>query len=312
MNEIEKDITKVLVFYDILEKPLTSLEIFKYLPAQKRQISFFEFKKILETSEPLKKIINRQAGLFFLFGRADLLKIREARMKENQLKLKKLKNISFILFFVPFLKMASLTGSLTLQNAKASSDFDLLVAAGENRLWTTRAFLIFITQVFGARRHGQKIKNRFCLNCFLTQNSLKIKKEAKARDFFSAQEYGRLIPVLEKESGVAAAFFKENRWLGDFLNFFPQPQNFLFKTKISFAKKIPAQVLESLLGGHAGDWLEKKMGDWQKKRISSKPPHLPEDQIFVDQDCLIFHPQSKSKKVLAEWQIKGNKLINQI
>jgi len=312
MNEIEKGIAQTLIFYDIFEKPLTPLEIFKYLPAQNRQISFFEFKQILKTSESLKKIMNSQAGLFFLAGRTDLLKTREKRMKESQLKFKKLKNISFVLFFIPFLKMAALTGSLTIQNAKFSSDFDLLVVAEKNRLWLTRAFLIFFTQIFNIRRHGQKIKNRFCLNCFLTRDSLEIKEGAKPRDFFSAQEYGRLIPILEKEDGAGKSFFKENRWLGRFLNFFPRPENFLFKKKVSRAKIIPAKMMERLLKGRMGDWLEKKTGEWQKRRIDSKPPSRPEDQIFVSPQCLIFHPQSKGERILDEWRTKEKKLINQI
>lgn len=312
MNEIEKGIVQTLIFYDIFEKPLTPLEIFKYLPLQNRQISFFEFKKALETSESLKKIKEERAGLFFLAGRSELLKIREKRIKESQLKLKKLKNISFILFFVPFLRMAALTGSLTIQNAKASSDLDLLAVARKNRLWTTRAFLIFFTQIFGVRRHGQKIKDRLCLNCFLTQDSLSIEKEAKPRDFFSAQEYGRLIPFLEKEPSIAAVFFKKNEWINEFLNFFPWPQNFLFKKRNSCFKEFPASFLEWGLAGKKGEWLEKKLGSWQNKRIEAKLSLSPEDQIFVSSRCLMFHPRSKGRKTMKEWREKEKIIIDQI
>ena len=312
MDNLEKSILQTLIFYDILEKPLTALEIFRYLPVQNRLVSFFELKQVLANSPEIKKLTEESRGLYFLSGQADLIEKREKRIKESQLKLKKLKEISWVLFFVPFLKMAALTGSLTLQNAKMSSDFDLLVVVKEGRLWTSRAFLILITQILGLRRYGQKTRDRFCLNCFLSQKHLKIEKEAKARDFFSAQEYGRLIPILENKPEIARDFFKENRWISEFINFFPWPQNFLSKKEVSYFKKFPVRILEWMLENRLGERLEEKLGSWQSRRINSKLSLSPEDQIFVGSQCLIFHPQSKSEKILRASHQKEKLLINRL
>ena len=387
MPVLKHAILSTLVYYDLLDRPLTELEIYRYLlafsqkveprrresaallysvagrnPAPKAihddrspasetrwpsgaRVSFFDFTQTLAEIVRTKKIECHQ-GLYFLpdhtnlsqagqqichagldpaskirknldsrfrgNDKIDIIKIREERLKLAQLKWKKLKKLARWLALVPFLRLAAVTGSLTAYNTRQDSDFDLLIVAKNGRLWLTRTLITALTSLMRARRHDQFTQDRICLNCYLTQEGLEIKPEAKPRDFHSAQEYGRLTPILEIEKGLYQKFLQKNSWLNQYLNFFPWTvEETAKKIKINRGLSSIRKAGERLLAGEAGDWLEKKLGAWQTQRINQKLQTEPADQIYISQQCLMFHPHSKSYRLLRAWQIKINALTNQ-
>lgn len=307
MNETEKAISTVIVYYDLLKRPLTLLEIFKYLPAQSRKICFSEFKNLIENSTFLKKHLQSEKGLYFLKQRETLIQIREKRTKISQIKWKKLQKAVKILALTPFLKLVAATGSLTAYNAKQESDLDLLIIAKDNRLWFTRIFLTTLAGLTGKRRHGKKTKDRICLNCYLTQSHLEIKRQTKPHDFHSAQEYSRLIPVLEIEKSIYEKFTASNKWLAEFCYAYPWTQkNTCKKIKPNYFLNRLRIAVEFLFQGKTGDKLEKKLGELQKKRMGKKRESSPSDQIYVSRDYLMLHPGSKSYSLMRELNEKIN------
>ncbi|MBU1102431.1 hypothetical protein KJ853_02130 [Patescibacteria group bacterium] len=304
MASLERAILPTLIYCDLLDRPLTDLEIYKYLLGPNQRVSFFDFKQTLTELVQTKKVESRN-GLFFFIKRSNIIKIREKRLKLAQLKWKKLKKLSRWLTLVPFLRLAAVTGSLTAYNTRRESDFDLLIVAKNGRLWLARTLITALTGLLGVRRHGTFTKDRICLNCYLTQDSLKIKPQAKPHDFHSAQEYGRLTPLLEIEKGLYQKFLQKNSWLNQYLNFYPWPNNQTAK-KIEPGKflSLIRETIEWLLEDATGNWLEKKLGAWQTQRIKKKSETEPADQIYVSNECLMFHPKSKSYELVQKWQAK--------
>jgi len=303
----EKSIIAPLVYYNLLDRPLTALEFFKYLRADGSEISFFEVRQQLKKTPD----ISQQNGLYFLIGGQRLIAIRQERLKLSQLKWKKLKKFGRFLTLAPFLRLAAVTGSLTADNTKELSDFDLLIVLKKNRLWLGRLLLTGLVGMLRRRRHGHLTQDRVCLNCYLTEDNLEITTRAKPRDFHSAQEYGRLTPILEIESGIYKNFTQTNIWLAAFLKNYPWSNNINAKkiqplTAFNYLRRI----FEWLFGGKIGDWLEGLAGQWQQKRINKKrqgeQPDL--DQVFVSNNCLMFHPQSKSDKLMREFNLKMQRL----
>lgn len=303
MTDQEKSTIAPLVYYDLLEHPLTALETFKYLRANGPEISFSDIR------QRLKKMpeIEQQNGLYFLAGRKILIATRQKRLKLTQLKWKKLKKLGRFLALTPFLRLAAVTGSLTAYNAKELSDFDLLIILKKNRLWLGRVLLTGLVGILRKRRHGQVTQDRICLNCYLTEESLEVTKEIKPRDFHSAQEYGRLTPLLQIKKGIYSNFTQVNLWLADFLKNYPWPNNVnAKKIQPPIIFNLIRQALEWPLAGKIGDWLEKIAGQWQSERINKKrqDEQPGRDQVFVSNDCLMFHPQSKSDKLMREFNLK--------
>jgi len=310
MTNLDHTILSTLIYYDLLDRPLTELEIFKYLAATADGVSFLSLKQALAGLVAAKRIEIKN-GLYFLPGRANLIKLREKRLKSAQLKWKKFQKLTRWLALVPFLKLAAATGSLTAYNTRQDSDFDLLIVTQRGRLWITRTLVTALCGLLGARRHDQLTQDRICLNCFLTQDNLEIKPEAKPRDFHSAQEYGRLTPILEIEAGVFQQFIQANSWLRQYLKYYPWPND-------PTAKRIePAWPInnlrrgfERLLDGWVGERLEKRLGNWQRRRIKQKTKDEPTDQIYVSNQCLMFHPRSKSYQLMKDFRQKIMELAN--
>lgn len=308
MTKLEKAILAPLVYYDLLDRPLTAVETFKYLCALAPEISFFKVRQELKSSWPLNDRLRKKEGLYFLAGRQRLIKIRQKKLKLAQLKWKKLKRLGCFLALSPFLRLAAVTGSLTAYNTQTSSDFDLLIILKKNRLWLGRLLLTGLVGLLGRRRHGTLTQDRLCLNCYLTEEKLEITPKIKPRDWHAAQEYGRLTPLLEIESGLYKKFVASNLWLADFLKNYPWPNDLGAKRLRSglFSSAL-RQALEWLLEGSLGERLEMATGRWQKKRIQHKRPpekFLGGDQVFISDDCLMFHPQSKSDKLIREFNLK--------
>ena len=300
MKEMNGTIFAPLIYYDLLERPLTALETFKYLRAGGPEISFFGLREFLKKTD----LLNRQNGLYFLPGRQALLKTRQKRLKLAQLKWKKIKTAGRFLALSPFLRLAAVTGSLTAYNTKKASDLDLLVVLKSGRLWLGRLLLTGLVALIGQRRHGEKTQDRLCLNCYLADERLEITADAKPRDWHAAQEYSRLAPLLEIKNEVHENFTRQNQWLADFLEHYPWPNGanahkIISPTAYSFFRR----SLEWLLGGTMGDGLEKFTGTWQKKRINQKRrgEEPGRDQVFINDECLMFHPQSKSDKLMKEY-----------
>lgn len=292
-----------LIYYDLLDRPLTAVEIFKYLRAGNPEISFFSLREFLKKTGS----VSQCHGLYFLPGRQDTLKSRQSRLKFSQLKWKKLKSVGRYLALAPFLRLAAVTGSLTAYNAQLASDFDLLIILKRDRLWLGRLLLTLLIGALGKRRHGALTQNRLCLNCYLTEDNLEITGQAKPRDFHSAQEYGRLAPLLEIQPGLYKKFIQRNLWLADFLQNYPWPNEIgAKKIRPAIFFSWPRQIIEWLLAGWAGERLEKLSGRWQKKRINQKrqSEQPGQDQIFISDTCLMFHPQSKSARLMREFNIK--------
>lgn len=303
MTDTKETVLASLVYYDLLDRPLTALEIFKYLQAPGPEISFFGLRESLKNS----RLIGQRHGLYFLPGRQAVLKIRQKRLKLSQLKWKKLKAAGRYLPLAPFLRLVAITGSLTAYNSKEASDFDLLIVIKKNRLWLGRLLLTGLISTLGQRRHGEFTRNRLCLNCYLTEENLEIAANAKPRDWHAVQEYGRLTPLLENTGDIYKNFIQANSWLADFLKNYPWSNN-------QTAKKIKPliifiwlrQISERLLGGRVGDGLENLVARWQKERINKKREgeQPGRDQIFVSDHCLMFHPRSKSDRLMKEFNLK--------
>lgn len=170
------------------------------------------------------------------------------------------------LSFVPFLRLAALNGSMVRGEDTKKSDIDFLCVGETGRLYTVRFFATVFVALTGWRRHGKMIAGRICLNCFLcikkpdiTPKNLKSKKKV-------ARAYKYAIALVE-EGAIIEKFFKTNGW---FTKYTVPGQAYSEKLKNDEFKYYPIRrrkISEKLLSGKFGDFLEKKLMDYQIKRI---------------------------------------------
>lgn len=287
----EKSIIQTLAYYESLgQLPLSLVELYRYL--QKNPPERPTLIQVLKALKNLSSqgLICQEKGLFFLKNGAISYQQRICQQKISIKKWKKLKKITPYLNLVPYLRGLMASGSLVLENAKPESDIDLLVITKRGRIWTCRLLLSFFLEIIGQRRSPKHIKDRICLNHYLAEPWFEI----KLQNLSNAQLYAHLIPLINYQA--YQNFHQRNKWLQDFLysNFFDrqthQKRINQKKLKNRFYRRL-AKFFECSLDNKFGDWLEKKLANWQIARIERKTSDkkLAKNQLYLSDKALLFH-----------------------
>ena len=296
-SNLSKNILSTIVYYDILDYPMTSFEIWKYLMGDKKEgekNSLTLVVKSLESDE-LKKYIAHRRGFYFLRGRESLVRKRIERNKISQTKFKKVIRLAKWLRCVPFVRMIAVTGRVAMKNAESGSDLDFLIVLKRGRIFTGRTLATLLVHLLGKRRYADKITDRACLNYFLTDDALEI----SSKDIYSSSEYSFIFPVFGQET--FQKFQKENEWIRDF-----KPNWGI--GEVGNGKYVGDSRVIGVIRGifeKTFDWesLENFLRSWQMKRIENDPrTHQKGSAVMASDQALIFLPDPHGPKIYERFR----------
>jgi predicted nucleotidyltransferase len=304
-SQITKNILQTIIYYDILNFPLTSFETWKYLLAE-NSCTLGEVVEALE-SDDLKNSIEEFRGFYFLKGRKDLVERRIQCDKNSAVKFEIAEKAARWLRYTPFVKMLAVTGTLAMKNCEKDSDIDFFVVLEKGRIFTGRLLVTLIVHLIGRRRHGRKIKNRICLNYFITDESLEVQRQ----DLFAANEYCFIYTLLGHN--VFQKFCRTNlEWIKKLK---PNWQVSDLKPARYFVEhgglsSFIQKSFESLINILWGDRIEA----WQKRcqiaRIEGNPlTQKPGAYIEYTDQNLIFLPVPQGVRIEEEWQRRIKNIV---
>lgn len=112
--------------------------------------------------------------------------------------------------------MVAVTGNLAMDNAEKNDDIDLLIVTARKRLWLTRLLTNFLVEIVANRRrpNDKEVKDKICLNMFLTEDHLKI--PLKEQNLFTAHEVCQLKLLWQRKNSYQK-FIQKNLWSQKFL-----------------------------------------------------------------------------------------------
>jgi hypothetical protein len=302
LSATERKIIATIAYYDELDYPLTAFEVWKHLTnidgeigADKKQIDFGEIISILE-SKNIAGFIEQFRGFYFMKGRSELVEKCLRRNKVSSLKLKKLRRIAWILRCLPFVRMIAVTGRLAMKNSDKKSDWDIFVTLKKGRIWTGRTIFTIFVHLIGRRRYGNKIKDRICLNYFISDESFGIKTEKRPFEInlFSANEYSFMIPLFGFRK--FRRFQIRNSWIKKFKPNYEIPE-------VKSAKVVPDTHFSKIFRRCAEklidfDFLEKFLERLEMKKIIKNPKTSQEGSIVeASCDALVFLPEPQGKEI---------------
>ena len=311
LNFLEKAILATIVYYDVLDYPLTGFEVFKYLVnplhviAQIESVRNLQLEPLGEVSledvlkslknHSLEKFIGEKNGFYFLKGKNHLVKERIERQKIAAPRWKKIYKILKILQVVPFVKMIAVCNSLAIDNSKEEADIDFFIVIEKGRIWLTRFLITFLVWIKGEWRHKEKIANKICLSFYITDDALNLEQIAiKPYDIYLANWVTQLKPVYY-ENQIYRDFVFKNLWVKNYLMNFGKILNYHrpeFKKNrfLSFVKELSEKILK----GFFGNLIEKLLRFFQKSRISHKATqHEIPTAVIVSDKMLKFHENDK-------------------
>lgn len=301
-------IVATLVYHDILEMPLTTVEVCRYLFRPKE----IELNSTLLDVEQVLNSLVREGTLtfssgYYTFPSHENFIIRRIRSHAvSQIKWRRLRRIAWFLQAVPFLEMMAASGSLARELVKEDSDLDVLLVTRGGRIWTVRFIVTVVLDVLGLRRRPTgPTKNLVCLNHYLAQDALKLPYQS----IYTALEYTRIVPLFGEAQ--CWKFREENKeWIKKYLvHVLPDDTKHIKTVKNFFILKIFRKMGEIILGGFLGNLIEKWLGAEQKKRIT-RGIETSEvgGRVIASAMHLEFHPHSKEAPLLKEFNQKMTQL----
>lgn len=315
-STISKYILTTLAYYDALDYPMTSFEIWKYLTcldkdknitSSEERITLTDIVSELE-NDKLRIFICNSQGFYFLRGREYLVQQRIERNKLAEKKLKIAIKITKFLRFVPFVRMVAVSGRLAMKNTEKKSDLDFLIALKNKKIFTGRLLVTLIIHILGKRRYGMKIEDRACLNHFLNKKHLEINLKdyfSEPEYFFSASEYCFVFPLFGPKT--FQKFREQNNWIKKYkINYSSfENSNLKFVEDIWLAKVI-RKAGEKILNP---DFIEKLLKKWQVERIARDPrTHQSGSVIIANDRRLVFLPEPQGMMTYEKFCKKINDL----
>ncbi len=347
-ERLERQILATIAYYDILNYPLTSFEVFLYLindchceeliratrqsrdnmcqtiissnailnsglPRANRprndSETYVSICYLLNNSEYLKKYAGQKLGFYFLkTSGSDIVQKRLDGRKIADGKWKKAKKIYGIMRAVPFLRGVLISGSLALGSSKKNSDVDIMVIAKNGRIWTARVFLTALIFLLGARRSEKNTKDKICLNHYITDKSLQI----PFLSLYDAHLYSHLINVYDDADNIKTfqEFQKNNIWIKNYVqNYNLSELRFSTSVGKNRALSFIAKIFESILSGKIGDYFEKTLSRIQIAKIKKNPSFKNKNgRITISDDQLEFHPKLQEKVIIPEFNKRMKEL----
>jgi hypothetical protein len=285
MSVLAQSVLETLVFFDAQKRPLSLLEILLYLGKSREQTSLNRISRLLETE--LEGDVETDGVFYCLKGKKHLLRERHERYRTSLRRMRKSKKYIYFLRFLPFVRGVAVSGSQALLGSRASSDIDLFIITARNRIWLARTFVTLFFQLTGSRRHGNKTRDRFCLNHYIDEE-VRIEKD---KNLYTAALYASFLPAFGLEH--FQEFYKKNQWTKDYLNRpIGSPANNFFGYARARGQRAFELVLDLTMLAPLFNRLSRL---YQKSRIAKQ------DFVYVSDKELSFHPNSRGQNILAEF-----------
>lgn len=312
---LAKNILDTIIYYDILNFPLTSFELWKHLLTlsseqgsviNKNNVASFTLGEIVEEleREEIKRCIEEYRGFYFLKGREDLVAKRIQSDKNSIVKFEIARKVAKWLKCIPFVRMIAVTGTLAMKNCEKASDIDFFVVLQKGRIFTGRLLVTLVVHLLGKRRYGKKIRNRICLNYFITTENLEIQRQ----DLFAANEYSFVYPIFGHT--VFQRFCEANlNWIKKFKPNWECPElaPARYFVGVGHLQQVVQGFLESLINLFGGDRIESWLKKKQIERIERNPlTQKPGAYVEATDQNLIFLPAPQGPRIEEEWQRRIN------
>lgn len=286
---MEKAILKTIIYADIFDYPLKVWEIHKWLIQKHASLKQVE-KALGRLSQKSRPRFDGQAKVkskkdyYFLPRREKIAAARLKKEKQSKKYLRWAKLISLVFKIIPWIRLVGVSGSVAVDNAKATEDIDLFVITSKNRIFLSRFFLLLILEILGRRRKkgdsGEKSAGKICINLLLEEDNL----EQINKDIYLAHEVLQM-KVLWQRHGVYQKYLEENSWAFKYL------PNWKSSMEFSQNLKLKAQSYSLSFG-----IFEKIAKFFQLKYMGE-----PKGNEKILNGALYFHPRDLRGQILKEY-----------
>jgi predicted nucleotidyltransferase len=149
-----------------------------------------------------KREVKVLIGKGFEFKRGEQNVFLESKLEKVRENIDALKVLNWV-------KFIGVSGSVAAGFAKEDDDIDLFIVVRNGCVWLYRGILTLrglFNGLFRAKRYGEDVKDRFCINLIVEEKGLKFDN-----DIFNFHELMYLVPIYEPE--YLNYIYSRNTWL---------------------------------------------------------------------------------------------------
>ncbi|MBI4090530.1 MAG: hypothetical protein HY422_00735 [Candidatus Komeilibacteria bacterium] len=305
-NSLEKSILRTIVFFDLLNYPLTSTEVWRWLyrpavPTQERTLG--KVADALEHSEALSNHIGRVEGFYHLKGRESIVPERKRRNNRVDHQMRKTVRMTKLLRCVPWVRMIAAYSSLAIGNVKETSDIDLLIVARKNTIWLTRFFTVGILKILRKRPDARTTQDRFCLSFFITDDALNVERGAFGADDIGYQYYMLILLPIYDPDKLLPKFRRANPWLAQTFPNSPEADTFTFPV----ARPVWLLALHRSIDIITWPFFNGIFSDWycnmQLRILPEKLKSIAniDSRVIISDTMLKFHDKDTRHELRKKW-----------
>lgn len=288
-NKLRWSIIATLAWFGVLKRPLSVDEVSELALGSAASTAAVR-RELTALGDRVRAV----DGYWSLSGQEVRYRTPES-LRYHDLKWHRALRTARLLRHIPFVRMVAIANTVADRSARKESDIDVFIVIKDGRLFLARLMITLLLHVLRLRRHGRFVANRICLSFFVTDAAINLKKVALTPfDIYLLYWIAELRPVLD--DGVYVEFRQSNRWA---LRHFPRVTS-------QIAPYRPSQIstiLEFLLRGILGTFIEKPLQHWQLGRIKRRPKNPdPDVKIVASPHILKFHEKDRRRAYREAWQ----------
>ncbi len=245
-HDCEKIILRALIFFDLLDYPLTLFELWKHACVLEgaEHSAFSDVVRTVYSSSSLRARIEQCDGFYVLAGRGALSDIRRERTVFADRKYHIAQNMTRVFSRFPFVRMVCACNTVGLGAAKENSDVDLFIVARSHHLWFVRLLCTGYVHILGRRPREGVVRDTVCLSFYAGDNALHFSSIANPPiegipDMYFLYWITWCVPIYD--DGVYETFFQENAWVQNVLPnrtpYLPAPHRRVVLSRVSRAVK---------------------------------------------------------------------------
>lgn len=227
--QLQREVLKTLLYYDIWSHPLTEKELFAFLPVN--SMTYDHFKNRL-ANEIVGDTVQYHRGYFFVKGKTPaVVEQRLKRMRHARRMWFMARLATHVIKRFPFVRAVFVSGDLSKNVTHRKSDVDFFIVTEPERLWITRTLLVLFKKIF--LLNSRKF---FCINSFIASNNLVLDEQ----NIYTATEIATLKPLYNTE--LFRRYLEANGWIR---SYFPNlDMKFLWLPRCNDRASVLQRVLE--------------------------------------------------------------------
>lgn len=282
-------ILRILLYFDIFNHPLQENEIAAYseFGPEGSEIVSETLAGLCESG-----LIRKTGSYYHIFIKDTAIKRRKDGEVQAEKALARARWYSGLIARFPYVRGVLLSGSISKNYMDKDADIDYFVITAPERMWICRTFLILFKKIFLFNS-----KKYFCLNYFITEESLTIPNQ----NLFTATELAFLIPTYNE--ALYHRLMNENTW---YRSYYPKISLRNSKYIVPAKRSAFKNILEKILSGRAGENLDNfffrlTLKYW-KKKFSHFDPDTFDHRLRSRKNESKHHPLGYQEKILSMYE----------